>query len=163
MEQPYSSPSQRRARRRRGCCKPSSATWNNLVGRQQLHACLLVPDSGNGAYFGGIIVAMFNSEDILTSCSQCVLFLLIIMYFFLYSYVVAGEGSQRISVQILVVHGYLLGRRVSDSTCWSHTSEGQECLEDRMGYKPCDHRLLCNLSIHVFCNKFFYFFFDNMH
>lgn len=99
---------------------------------------------------------MFNSEDILTSCSQCVLFLLIIMYFFLYSYVVAGEGSQRISVQILVVHGYLLGRRVSDSTCWSHTSEGQECLEDRMGYKPCDHRLLCNLSIHVFATSFFF-------
>lgn len=69
------------------------------------------------------------------------------MFFFLVSYVVSAESSHGVPIQILVIHGYVLGWRISDSTCWSCSGDKQEGLEDRMGFKPCDHRLLGNLLI----------------
>ena len=54
------------------------------------------------------------------------------------------QDSQGVSIQILVIHGDVLGWRVSDSTCRSHSEEGRERLEDRMGHKPSDHCVLGN-------------------
>ena len=54
------------------------------------------------------------------------------------------QGSQRVSIQVLVIHGDLLGWRVSDCTCRSYSEEGQGRLEDRMGHKPSDHCVLGN-------------------
>jgi len=42
------------------------------------------------------------------------------VFFVLFSYVVAVEGSEGIPVQILVIHDYVLSWRASNCTCWSY-------------------------------------------
>jgi hypothetical protein len=48
-------------------------------------------------------------------------------------HVVAVKGSQGVSIQVLVLHGDMLGWRISDSNSWNNIKKGQECMEARMG------------------------------
>jgi hypothetical protein len=50
----------------------------------------------------------------------------------------ADQGSQSISIQILVIYGDMLGWRIDDSICWSNCEKGPGRMEARMGSKTSD-------------------------
>ena len=87
----------------RGC--KQSCKRNNSLGGQQLRICLLVPDSGTRTW-PFILSALCNS--------------VVGVWKKLWWHVVSAvRGSQSISIQVLVIHGDMLGRRIYDSICWS--------------------------------------------
>ena len=121
--EPYPSPSQWRAC---GCLKSSDA-WNVLVGRQQLHVCLV---SNSGNVFAGhpdpcLIYSTFGWQY---------------FAFLIFGHLHTVQGSQGVSIQSMatcLVGGVQTALR---------SEEGQGRLEDRMGHKPSDHCVLGNWS-----------------
>jgi hypothetical protein len=98
--EPYPSPSQWRAC---GWWSKSSAAWNDLAGMQQLHVCLV---SNSGNVFAGhpdpcLIYSTFGWQY---------------FAFLIFGHLHTVQGSQGVSIQILVIHGDVLGWRGSDCT-----------------------------------------------